>query len=186
MKRGQKALCKVCKNEYTYHGGTSNLRDYLVLAHPLKLCPPEDQPCLNAYLSKAKCLEGRVKRITEHIADMVVRDLRPAAMVEGIGFQALMNFGYHVPSATHIAEVARWKFANGKAAIKDYIQTEMELFAFTMDIWTSRANDAYLSLTCHFITSRWNMVTCVLATSPSPEHHTADNIVENVQQVMAD
>ena len=30
------------------------------------------------------------------------------------------------------------------------------------------------------------MVTCVLATSPFPEHHTADNIVEKVQQVMAD
>ena len=30
------------------------------------------------------------------------------------------------------------------------------------------------------------MVTCVLATLPFPEHHTADNIVEKVQQVMAD
>ena len=30
------------------------------------------------------------------------------------------------------------------------------------------------------------MVTCVLATSPFPEHHTANNIVEKVQQVMAD
>ena len=76
--------------------------------------------------------------------------------------------------------------ANGKAAIKDYLQTEVEFFAFTMDNWTSRANDAYLSLTSHFITSRWNMVTCVLATSPFPEHHTADNIVKTVQQVMAD
>ena len=94
--------------------------------------------------------------------------------------------GYRVPSATHIAEVARRKFTNGKAAIKDYLQTAVEFFAFTMDIWTSRANDAYLSLTCHFITSRWNMVTCVLATSPFPEHHTADNIVKKVKQVMAD
>jgi len=30
------------------------------------------------------------------------------------------------------------------------------------------------------------MLTCVLATSPFPEHHTADNIVEKVLQVMAD
>ena len=29
-------------------------------------------------------------------------------------------------------------------------------------------------------------LTCVLATSPFPEHHTADNIVERVKQVMAD
>ena len=107
MKRGHKALCKVCKNEYAYHGGTSNLRDHLVRALPSKLRPPEDQPCLNSYLSKAKCPEGRAKRITQHITDMVVRDLRPAAMVEGVGFQALslllrrifglMMLTYHLP-----------------------------------------------------------------------------------------
>jgi len=98
---------------------------------------------------------------------MVVRDLCPAAMVEGVGFQALMNYvepGYHVPSATYIAEVARRKFTN---AIKGYLQTEAEFFAFTTDIWTCRANDAFLSLNCHFTTSRWNMVTCVLATAPT-------------------
>jgi len=185
VKRGQKALCIVCENEYAYHGGTSNLRDHLVSAHPLKLRPPEDQRCLNAYLSKAKFPESRAKKITEHIAGMVVRDLRPAAMVEGVGFRALMNYvepGYHVPSATHIAEVAWKKFTNGKTTIKSYLQ----FFAFTTDIWTSRANDVNLSLTCHFTTSRWNMVTCVLATAPFPEHHTANNIAEKVQQVMAE
>ena len=92
------------------------------------------------YLSKAKCPEGHAKRITDHITDMVVRDLRPAVMIEEIVFQALINYvepGYRVPSATHIAKVARRKFANGKAAIKDYLYTGVEFFAFTMDIWTS-------------------------------------------------
>jgi len=73
VKRGQKALCKVCENEY---GGTSNLKDHLVRAHLSKLRPPADQPCVNAYLSKAKCPESHAKKITEHITGMVVRDLR--------------------------------------------------------------------------------------------------------------
>jgi len=80
---------------------------------------------------------------------MVVRDLHPAAMVEGVGFRALMNYvepGYHLPSATR--EVYQWK-----TAIKGYLQTEAEFFAFTTDIWTSQVSDAYLSLTCHFTTS---------------------------------
>jgi len=51
---------------------------------------------------------------------------------------------------------------------------------------TSRANDAYLSLTRYFTNSRWNMVTCVLATALFPEHHTASNIAEKVQQMMAE
>ena len=103
-------------------------------AHPSKLRPPEDQPCLNAYLSKTKCSDGCAKKITEHITDMVVRDLRPAAIVEGTGFKALINYiepGYRVPSSTHIAEVARRKFTDGKAAIRRYMQAEVKFFAFT-------------------------------------------------------
>jgi len=92
------------------------------------------------HLSKAKCPESCVKNHawdTEHVTGMVVRNLCPAAMVEGVGFGALMNYvepGYHVPSATHIAEVARRKFTNGETAIKSYLQTEVEFFAFTTDI----------------------------------------------------
>ena len=36
VKNGQKALCKVCNSEYTYHGGTSNLRDHFSLS-PFKV-----------------------------------------------------------------------------------------------------------------------------------------------------
>jgi len=120
VKNGQKALCKVCNSGYAYHRGTSNLKDHLMSAHPSKLRPPEDQPCLNAYLSKTKCSDGCAKKITEHITDMVVHDLRPAAIVEGTGFKARINYiepGYHVPSYTHIAEVARRKFTDGKEDI---------------------------------------------------------------------
>ena len=92
-----------------------------------------------------------------------------------------------MPSSTHIAEVARRKFSDGKAAIRRYMEAVVEFFAFTTDIWTSLANDAYLSLTCHFTTSRWEMVTCVLATPPFPvKHHTASNIVDKIHEVMED
>jgi len=56
--------------------------------------------------------------------------------------------------------------------------------AFATDILTSHANDAYLSLTTHFVDSSWEMISCILATAPFPEHHTANNIVEKVKQVM--
>jgi len=38
-------------------------------------CQPEDQTCLNGYLSKTKCTEDYTKKKTEHITDMVARDL---------------------------------------------------------------------------------------------------------------
>ena len=186
---GKSALCKICNKEYAYHGGTSNLRDHLMRAHPSKLHFPQGQCSLDPYLSHSKCSDGRAKKITEYIVDMVVHDLRPAALVKGAGFKALMNYiepGYRVPTATHIAEMVRQKFVIGKDNMKRYFQSEVHFMAVTTDIWTSRANDAYLSLTMHFVDSSWDMVSYVLATAPFPEHHTAVNIVDKVKQVMVE
>ena len=187
MKKDKSALCKICNKECAYYGGTSNLRDHLMHAHPSKLKSPPNQPSLDPYLSHGKCSEACARRITEHIVDMVVCDLRPAALVEGAGFKALMNYikpGYRVPTATHIAAVERQKFVNGKASMKQYLESEVHFMAITTDIWTSRANDAYLSLTVHFVDSSWDMISCVLVTAPYSEHRTAVNIVDKVKQVV--
>jgi len=136
MKRDKTALRKLCKNEYAYHRGTSNLRDHLTCAHPLKLRLPEGHSSLDSYLSQAECPEGHAKRITDHIADMVVCNICPATLVEKAGFGALLNFiklGYRMLSAIHITEIARRKFSNGKLATKDYLQAKVDFFAFTTD-----------------------------------------------------
>ena len=148
---------------------------------------PPNQPSLDPYLSHSKCSEARAKRIIEHIIDMVVHDLRAAELVEGAGFKALMNYikpGYRVPTATHIAAVVRQKFVNEKASMKQYLESKVHLIAITTDIWTSYANDTYLSLTMHLVDSSWDMILCVLVTVPFPEHHTVVNIVNKVKQVV--
>ena len=42
---------------------------------------------MDSFVSHVKCPPTRAKRITELIALMVVKDLRPAAIVEGEGFK---------------------------------------------------------------------------------------------------
>ena len=141
--------------------------------HPSKLPSPSNQPLLDSFLKQSKCSDYRTKKITELIVNMVVRDLHPAATVEGSEFKALINYiepGYRVPSANHITEVARRKYLSGKNAISSYLQSETHYMAFTTDIWT--------------IDDSWNIVSIVLATAPFPEHHTAANIVSKVKQVM--
>jgi len=69
-------------------------------------------------------LNSCAKRITELIADMIVCDLCPAAIVEVSGFKALMNYiepGYCVPTATLIAGIVRQKFVSRKTVIKSYL-----------------------------------------------------------------
>ena len=95
--------------------------------------------------------------------------------MEGDGFKALLKFiepGYKVPSATHITHVVQ------------KLKEDALSLAITSDIWTSCANDAYISLTAHFISADWQMVSCVLATSPFPEQHTGVNTAEKLKQIV--
>lgn len=75
----------------------------------------------------------------------------------------------------------------GIRLLKEKIQAEANAgLALTTDIWSNWANDAYLSLTAHFITKCWDNVSCLLATSPFPGQHTAVNIVEKIKEILAD
>ena len=52
------------------------------------------------------CSDGRSKRITDLIVEMIVVDMRPLRMVKCPGFCEMMLFvetGYSCPSATHIS-----------------------------------------------------------------------------------
>ena len=51
----------------------------------------------------------------------------------------------------------------------------------TTDNWTNCANNVYLLTTIHFVDSSWDMILCILATLPFPEHHIAINIVDKVK-----
>ena len=42
----------------------------------------------------------------------------------------------------------------------------------TADIWTSLAREAFLGVTCHFLTEDWKMKTLILATMPLEEANT--------------
>ena len=52
---------------------------------------------------------------------MIAKDLRPAAIVEGVGFKRLLSFlepGYVVPSSVHLMDVVHRKYTMAKEKLK--------------------------------------------------------------------
>ena len=118
---------------------------------------------------------------------MVAKDLRSAAIVEGEGFKQLLSYlepGYTVPSAVHVMDVVRRKFAVAKSKLQGILSTNESKYAIITDIWTSFSNDAYISLTLHFIDNSWELKSYTLATYPFPEQHTGDHIVEKLKEIL--
>ena len=106
-----------------------------------------------------KCSTQHESAITDLIVEFVARDLHPLSLVEGDGFKQLMVYvepGYKVLSRTHITKICRKKYD----AIKEKLLASLRMASsvtLTTDIWTSRATQAYLTLTSHFLTADWKM-----------------------------
>ena len=59
---------------------------------------------------------------------------------------------------------------------KDLIQHEKCKIALTTDVWTSEANDAYLGLSCHFLTVNLELVSLCLEVELFSGRHAGANI----------
>ncbi|CAG8474352.1 5280_t:CDS:2 [Ambispora gerdemannii] len=65
--------------------------------------------------------------------------------------------------------------------IKSKITETAKYVALTLDIWSSRAHDAYLGITCHWITPEFTLYEVVLDIIDFPEAHTATEIITKLE-----
>ena len=63
---------------------------------------------------------------------------------------------------------------------------EVQYLGLTTDMWTSRANDGYISLTAHYITPSFEMKHRNLQSFSFPGSHSAVNIAKLLEQLAAD
>ena len=60
--------------------------------------------------------------------------------------------------------------------ISAHAAKEMYSTAFTTDCWTAKNNDQFTSLSMHYITSDWDLLTWAIRVSPTHGRHTAVNL----------
>jgi hypothetical protein len=71
-----------------------------------------------------------------------------------------------------------------RAFAKDF--PELKGVSFTTDIWTSRNNDSYISLTLHYINSEFELVRFLIACTPFSGRHTGAAIAVNLDSFISD
>ena len=134
--------------------------------------------------STKKCSLARTKEINAALLNFIVLDLRPIAVVDGTGFNQLLNCvepGYVVPSRTFVMNSLKQRYA----AMKHTLQESFRLcdnLALTTDIWTSRTTQAYVTITAHYITEEWKIQSYVLCTCEMAERHTSINIATRIEE----
>ena len=185
----KKAMCRICKKEFAYLGGTTNLRNHLTSKHTFHYFPerrPESKKSttLDGFIKPAKCSDARMKDITDRVTQMIVQDLRPIRIVECDGFRNLISYlepGYALPCRKQFTADINLKHARCKEVLKERLKKEAQFISLTTDIWTSLATESYLTVTAHYIDRSWELQAFVLETLPFPERHTGVNIADKLK-----
>ena len=155
-------------NEYNYLAKLM-VRPRPTSATPLITSLTNTTALSNSYVVSmvSTCSEARSKRITNLIVEMIAVDMRPIRIVKCNEFLRLMNFvepGYHVPSTTHISSLIERRFTQLESKLRAKLSDEAESLSLTSDIWTSHANDSYITVSCHYVSRQWQMKSFMLST----------------------
>lgn len=146
-----------------------------------------EQKSITDYLKTSRpCNPDHEERITKKIVNMIAMDLLPISFVEGKGFLELLAFlepNYSVISRRTVLRRLQLLYSEVKQKVKDKLQ-QADSVALTTDLWTSRATDSFITVTCHALYKDFSTEDFVLQTTELEVRHTAENIANIIKLCM--
>ena len=151
--------------------------------------PNSIQPTIDSVIESQKPYDLKHPRkvyLDRLVLELCTRDLQPLSVVENPGFRALVT-----ALDKRYTIIARKTLRDSKLP-KVYSEKKSQLFAdlaavdhvgITTDQWTSRANEGYTTVTCHFPTEDWSLASPVLATRSSGARHSGENLADELTAI---
>ncbi len=129
----------------------------------------------------------RWAQITTAVTRFIAKDMQPYSTVNDCGFRHLLQVlepRYTPPDRKLLAtKYMPALYEQEKVRIQQKIEVIKD-FGLTTDIWTSRAKHAYISLTIHYIDDAFQLQSHLLGTREFPESHNAENINDELQEIV--
>ncbi|KAH6924830.1 hypothetical protein HPB50_025707 [Hyalomma asiaticum] len=136
----------------------------------------------------------KTEALNSKVDAMVALDLQPYSVVEKHGLKELMAEvvpNYRLPSQTMLSRtLVPQLYHDTEKKVKAELSSAFEggtshttAITFTSDMWTLRANESYISFTCHFLNPSINIKRFTLNTSRMAVSHSADNIAEILDEM---
>ncbi|XP_054595438.1 uncharacterized protein [Nothobranchius furzeri] len=196
MKTTEKQVdCKLCKVKVSFHGSTSAMHEHLKRKHVMAeneespLAKRKRSSTMDKFLTRpTKCTPQQANALTEAILNMLVTDMRPLSMVGDEGFKDMIKmfnqeyYENYLPGRSHFTTLMERKY---ETTFEKALRAVTGSPTLTADVWTSRATEAYLGVSCHFLSEDWNMKSFNLAIMPLEERHTGTNIMTWIEEVLA-
>ncbi len=122
----------------------------------------------------------RAREIHKRIGEMIAVDNEPFTLVNHVGFARLMNLvepRYQFPSDKYFSEKLIPEMYEKVCGRVKILVSKAAHVSITTDVWSSVAQDSYISLTAHYITPDFEHQQVCLHAAPFNDRHTGEHIV---------
>ncbi len=122
------------------------------------------------------------KAITKSTGMFIVADMMPFSIVviDGFNLVKVLELCYKIPSHLYFSDkVVPELLEKEKIKVMEEL-SEASSVALTIDGWTFRTTESYVSVTEHCITKKWELQSPVLQVHPLFESHTTTNLAQAV------
>ena len=200
--------CKICPKVLKYAGNTTNLRYHLQLSHRAKFLlllqqqladkDKTKQLSTNTQLSVEDSFlhstpmassSPRWNQLTQSVCYFIAKDMQPIDTVNDTGFRKMLKKfepRYIPPDwKTISSKYLPQMFETAKDRVKNLLN-HATYYACTTDLWTSRAQHAYISLTVHYISEDFVLQSHLLETKEFSDSHTGVHIAEELEGILQD
>ena len=199
-------VCRVCgKRVLAKSSNTTNLFQHLREHHPLvyaelgpkkqpkreATCSNTTQATLGSVVMKSAMYSPsspQTKDLNRAVAYHIAKDAMPLSTVDKPGFRFMiskLNPRYQLPSRKHFSD---YEIPRMYSDVRDNVVvprlSQANSFAATTDMWTSGSNDAYITVTVHFINNEWELCAYCLETVPMFSDHTGPNIADTISAIL--
>jgi|GEM_PF-1403063 len=189
----EKAQCSFegCDTEYLWSGSTSNLINHLRDTHHVTKESLADNPVkvhqqtIQQVMIKPHSSYVQ-KKLTHQVVRYIVSRTQPIHLVEIDDFKLLLksfDSRFKMPCVSTIKTIIFDTYTLATKQIIDLISKTSDTVSLTLDIWSSRAHDSYLGITCHWLTDSFELHEIVLEIGELDDHCASD-IVESVNSVL--
>ena len=120
------------------------------------------------------------------MADWIIDDLQPLYVVRSLSFRRFigeLDPAFIMPDEKGIKKIIHNAYSFTLPMLIEKINTEARSVSLTTDMWTARNGQGYISVTCSYIDSKFNLNEITLTINYVRYPHTAQHIAESLEDI---
>ena len=150
----------------------------------------EEQTSLLSYVAATSYSRNHPRQIgaTSALVSLIAENMLPLSIVESPAFKkysAALDSRFVVPSRKHVSTKLLTQ-KNGEIQEKIHrLLDNATMVSLTLDLWSNRQMRGFLGITCHLLQD-WNLTSLMLTCTRFKGSHTAENIAQVYEDVLAE